>query len=361
MGESVNKDDIRKYWLGIKMTPAFRNRQYVLAKAAGGPRELWEASTKDLVELGLPNNAAYEAVAFRSALDLDKEYGRLEKAGVRIVTDEDDEYPELLRQAINHPRAVLLKGRLRNYDYAVAIVGSRRATASGKAFSFELAEDLSREGVTIVSGAARGIDTAAHRGAIKAGGVTFGVLGCGLDIIYPPENKNLYRDIESSGALISEYPPGTAPLPMNFPARNRIVAGLCQGVVVVEAGERSGALITADFALEYGRDVFAVPGNSKSANSRGANKLIKQGAFLIESADDVLDVLGIERHKKSGKFNLEPQEIALLDNLGWDAKRIDEIIRDTGESVSTVAAVLLSLEISGFVKRDLSGSYIRVR
>lgn len=353
--------DVRKYWLGIKMAPALRYRQYVLAEAAGGPCELWEATAKELTDLGLSANVAHQTVAFRNSLDLDEEYSKLGKAGIRIVTDGDDEYPWLLKQAINYPRAILVKGKLQGYDHAVAIVGSRRATALGKAFSFEIAEALGQEGVAVVSGAARGIDTAAHWGAVEAGGITFGILGCGLDVIYPPENRKLFREIEQHGALISEYPPGTAPLPMNFPARNRIVAGMCQGIVVVEAGERSGALITADFALEYGRDVFAVPGNSKQQNSRGANKLIKQGAFLVESADDILDILGIERSTRLKQYNLSQREIALLDNLGWEAKRMDEILRDTNESVAIVAALLLSLEISGFIKKDLSGCYLRVR
>lgn len=351
----------KKYWLGLKMVPALQSRIYILVESAGGPRRLWEAGTDDLVELGFDVLAAGEIVAHKDSINIDKAYSDLLNDGIHIVTFEDDEYPRLLREANNHPKALFVKGRIADIQTAVAIVGARRSTAQGKVMAGELASEIAASGVSIVSGAARGIDTAAHLGAISVGGATYAVLGCGLDMVYPPENKKLYKDIIAHGALISEYPPKTPPLSFHFPARNRIVAGMCQAVVVVEAGLKSGALITADFALDYGRDVFAVPGFSKSEVSRGANKLIKQGAYLVESAEDVLSLLGVDHTLRPVSDNLSATEKDFLEIIGWESKRFDEILRDTGASVSAISALLLTLEISGFLKKDISGSYIRIR
>ncbi|HZD60748.1 MAG TPA: DNA-processing protein DprA, partial [Anaerolineae bacterium] len=184
----------RKYWLGIMMTPAFRNRLYLLVDNAGGPDKLWNADRSTLMELGLSEGVALKAVSVRSSLDLERSYEKLLRAGIEIVTDEDGAYPELLRQAPGHPKAMFVRGKLENYSSAIAIVGARRATTSGKAIASELASDLARAGVTVVSGAARGIDTASHWGALEAGGMTLGVLGCGLDVVYPPENRRLYKE-----------------------------------------------------------------------------------------------------------------------------------------------------------------------
>ncbi|MBE0447596.1 MAG: DNA-protecting protein DprA [Actinobacteria bacterium] len=354
-------DSNKKYWLGLKMIPAFRNQLYMLADNAGGPDKLWNADRSILVELGLSERVASKAVAARNSLDLESSCRKLKQEGIEIITDDDGVYPELLRQAPGHPKAIFVRGALQEYETAVAIVGTRRSTISGKAIASELAADLARAGVIVVSGVARGIDTCAHWGAIEAGGLTLGVLGCGSDIIYPPENRRLYKKIEVHGALISEYPPGTPPLAQHFPARNRIVAGMCQGVVVVEAGEKSGALITADFALDYGREVFAVPGHSRSHTSQGANRLIKQGAYLVETVDDILGVLGIEQSLYPQTDALTQQEKEFLEALGWEARRLDEIIRQTGASIASTSAILLSLEIAGFIKKDLAGSFIRVR
>ncbi|MCL6472154.1 MAG: DNA-processing protein DprA [Firmicutes bacterium] len=354
-------DDPKKYWIGIKMIPAFINKQYVLSQAAGGPKELWGASKRDLMELGLSESSADKAVSVRDLIDLDIEYKRLQDAGIQVITDEDKDYPYPLIKVSNRPKALFVKGRLRQYNAAVAVVGSRRATAAGMTIAHELALDLANSGVAVVSGAARGIDTSAHWGALDAGGTTFAVLGCGLDIVYPPENGRLFNKIRQHGALISEYHLGTPPLAMNFPARNRIVAGMCDGVVIVEAAEKSGALITVDFALEYGRDVFAIPGHAKSFNSKGTNKLIKQGAYLVENAKDVLEILGFEHVESSKSKILTPREKAVLDIIGWNGKRIDEIAGCLSESSASVSALIVSLEVNGLVKRDLSGSYMRIR
>jgi len=361
VSEGKTIEENKKYWLGLKLNPVLRNRIYITADMLGGPKGLWHAGKKNLIEIGFPENLASEAVEFNASLDLEAEYNKVTEKGISILTDDEESFPEILRQTPGHPRSVFAKGKLADYETAVGIVGARRCTTYGKAVAYELAEELAKEGIIIVSGAARGIDTAAHHGALAAGGITYAVLGCGLDIVYPPENRNLLRDIEKSGAVISEYPPGTQPFPRNFPARNRIVAGMVKAIIVVEAGEKSGALITADFALEYGRDVFAVPGRSKSATSKGTNMLIKQGAYLLDGADDVLEVMGIDRQSKQDNLTLNNEEKALLEIIGWEAKRVDQLMQQANTNASSISARLLSLEIEGFIKRDLAGNYIRIR
>jgi DNA processing protein len=354
----------KKYWLGIKLVPAFRNRQYILAKKAGGPRALWDCDHMALSALGLADKDVAETVVLRAAIDLDAELEKLRALGIAVMTDEDEGFPRLLLDAPWHPKAFFIKGTLPACDASIAIVGSRHATLQGKAFAMELASALAAAGVLVVSGGARGIDTAAHTGALEAGGLTAAVLGCGLDLVYPPENRNLFARIGERAALISEYPLGTEPFPRNFPARNRIVAGMCNGVVVVEAGLKSGALITADFALEYGRDVFAAPGYSKSPMSKGTNALIKQGAHLIESAQDVLDVLsltGITLDRGEPLERLSGPEKDFLTQLGWEPKRFDEVTRGIPVDNATASVLLLTLEISGFIRRDIDGCYLRIK
>jgi DNA processing protein len=361
--QKTNKssDETRKYWLGVKLVPAFTNRIYKLVEAAGGPKGLWHLNKAGLMQLGFPEHVAVEIVACRKTLDIDSLYEGLRAQDISIITDTDDSYPELLKFIPSRPQAVFVRGALKPFNCAVAIVGSRRATVYGKAMATELATDLARANITVVSGGARGIDSAAHQGALSAGGYTIAVLGCGVEKAYPPENRRLFEEIASSGAIISEYPPKTIPFARNFPARNRIVAGMCQATVVVEANEKSGALITADFALEYGRDVFAVPGYSKSETSRGANKLIKQGAYLVDSAEDILEVLGVEPALYQESSLLTAEERALLEAMGWEIKRLDEIVRETGASIASVSTLLLGLEISGYIKKDVSGCYLRLK
>ena len=202
-----------------------------------------------------------------------------------------EDYPKVLLEIPDPPPYLYVKGELRGSETAVAVVGSRRASTYGMLTTTRLATELAAHGVTVVSGMARGVDTAAHRGALSGGGRTIGVLGCGIDVVYPPENRKLFEEMAEKGALVSEFPLGTLPLAENFPRRNRIISGMSRGVLVVEAMENSGSLITAQFALDQGREVFAIPGNINTSSSRGANRLIKQGAKLVESVDDILEEL----------------------------------------------------------------------
>lgn len=272
------------------------------------------------------------------------------------------EYPGELERIYNPPTLLYATGRrLDNSEPRIGIVGSRRCTAYGRAMAEEMAEELAAQGFTIVSGLARGIDAAAHRGALKSGH-TIGVLGCGLDNMYPPENKTLYEQIPEKGTIISEYPPGTPPFRQNFPARNRIISGLSLGVIIVEATVKSGALITADFALEQGKEVMVVPGHAKSPNSEGCHRLLKAGAALVDSAKDVLEVLEFSGFKtESKKEDLTEEEVSLLNLIDYEPTHIDKITGQSPHSVSEIAALLLRLEIKGYLKKEVGGRIIRVK
>ncbi|HET7876056.1 MAG TPA: DNA-processing protein DprA [Methylomirabilota bacterium] len=292
----------------------------------------------------------------------------------RRLTLRDAEYPALLRGIALAPESLWVRGALAPDDaLAVAVVGSRHATPYGVEMAERLSADLARRGVTIVSGLARGIDTAAHRGALRAGGRTIAVLGSGVDVIYPPENRRLAAEIVERGAILSQFAPGTPPLGYHFPARNRVIAGLALGVLVVEAAERSGALITAGLAGELGREVMAVPGRVTSPGSRGAHRLIQDGAALVEGWEDVVAQLpawwracvrasdpqaedaapagrGADSFTDSAR-NMNQAERRLLAQLGEEPLGIDELIDRSGLGSGRAAALLLELELRGLVRQ----------
>jgi DNA processing protein len=266
-----------------------------------------------------------------------------------------------------------MKGNIEKDEKFLAIVGSRRASSYGIRMAQTIATELSKYGITVVSGMARGVDSYAHRGAIDAGGRTIAVLGCGLDIVYPSENKKLMENIISSGACISEYLPGTTPIPGNFPARNRIISGISLGVIVIEAGERSGSLITANFALEQGREVFALPGNVNNYNSTGTNKLIKEGAKMVTGIDDILEEINIsfteEKVKdffsqrfKGGELlkGLDDDEKKVAECLKLEPLHIDVIARKTGLSIALINSILIMLELKGVVEQ-LPGKIFKLK
>ncbi len=290
--------------------------------------------------------------------------GALGRGGVEIVVLGEPEYPVLLKEIASPPPVLFVRGSLVRHDKrALAIVGSRRPSLGGINMAKGLARDLAALGFTVVSGLARGIDTAAHQGALEAGGRTIAVLGSGIDVVYPPENKELARTVASQGALITELLPGSMPLKPNFPRRNRVISGLALGTIVVEAGEKSGALITASFALEQNRTVFAVPGSPGYARSKGANSLIKEGATLVESVEDVLEDIypQIERteHQISIPMtaaNLSPGEEQVITLLSDVPVHVDEVSRNLRMGAHTVLGLLLSLETRGFV-RSLPGKF----
>ncbi|MCX5854240.1 MAG: DNA-processing protein DprA, partial [Deltaproteobacteria bacterium] len=286
----MNDHDL-KYWIALKSIEGVGNVGFKnLVDALGSPRDVFNASTQTLKVIpGIGHKTAAHIKDFNNWQFADKECKLAEQMKVIIVSYRDPLYPKNLLNIYDFPVLLYVKGVLKEDDINIAVVGSRMASTYGKFSTERICRELALKGITIVSGLARGIDSAAHRGAVAGKGRTIAVLGCGLDIVYPPENEKLFMEIVEKGAVITEFPFGVPPNAPNFPSRNRIISGMSLGVVVVEAGEKSGSLITARMALEQGREVFAVPGSIDSAGSRGTHLLIKQGAKLIESVDDILD------------------------------------------------------------------------
>jgi DNA processing protein len=321
--------------------------------------------------------------------DLKKAFAAMQSFGIRLLVREHAEYPAALLGLVDPPPYLFIRGNVEERDRAaVAIVGTRHATDYGKGIASKFAGDLAQRGVTVVSGLARGVDTQAHRGALDAGGRTFAVCGCGLDVAYPSENRRMMEEIENAGACISEFAPTVHPESWHFPARNRIISGLSAGVLVVEAAERSGALITADFAGEQGRDVFAVPGNIHKAQSRGAHALIKSGATLVDSVDDIIEALNsrvlpfenLRQAKKAREAQVSAQQALPLEArpkqatirpdfsaaenrvylaLDVEPRHVDDVAAIANMGAGEVNATLVMLELKGAVRRLPGGLFVR--
>lgn len=324
----------------------------------------WKAPNQELHASGLDEKTVASLVETRKFVDPEKELVNLEKSGSRAITWDDAEYPNLLREVDNPPCVLWINGAFVDRDaLAVAIVGTRGPSMYGKDVAAKFATQLAENGISVVSGLARGIDATAHEAALQAGGRTIAVLGSGVDVIYPPENRRLASQIQERGAVISEYPLGTKPDAMNFPPRNRIISGLSLAVLVVEADEKSGALITTGYAAEQGRDVFSIPGNIFSKTSRGTNKLIQQGAKLVTRIEDILDDLNlgmVASHAEAQStipIGDSETEQAILAALSGEPVQIDDLIRQTKISADEINTALTLLELKGFVRRTLGNSY----
>ncbi len=342
----------------------------------GEPQAILAASKTELMQVeGVGEEVARSITGWREKVDLEAELQRIEKSGVRVVSRDDAEYPKNLREIYDPPLVLYVKGALTERDaLAIAVVGSRRTSLYGQEMARKLAFQLARVGVTVVSGLARGIDTAAHNGALQAKGRTVAVIGCGIDVVYPAENKKLADEIvEKGGAVVTEFPFGVQPDRQNFPMRNRIISGWSLGVVVVEANLKSGALITANQAGEQGRQVFAVPGRADSILSRGANKLIKDGAKLTEDVEDILGEFeyllpktatesakaGVEGGGIKPALQLSETEEKVMAQIGNEEVAIDEIIRASGLTTACVSATLLALEMKRLVRQLPGKQYVR--
>ncbi len=296
-----------------------------------------------------------------------KELAYIEKQDIKVICYDDDHYPENLKNIYDPPPLIFCKGEFKKSDAnTVAIVGSRRCSLYGLQMAEKLGFELAERGITVISGMARGIDTAAHRGALKAGGRTIAVMGSGFRHIYPPEGKKLFNQIAERGAVITEHTSDISPRRENFPRRNRIISGLAKGVIVVEASRKSGALITVDYALEQGREVFSVPGKANAVTSEGTNDLIRKGAKLVTNIDDVLEELDMEIHgpdqkETSHKWqDLTQEEETVLRMLdGKESVHIDSIIEQAGIDASGVHKILLSLELKG-IAESVPGKYYKV-
>jgi DNA processing protein len=372
--EAVTVADERWAWVSLAMVREVvaNARRYHDLLRLGPPAEVFRASRRALA--GSVGEAAATAVAgFDWRRAARHQAGAAARCEARLVLVEDTEYPPSLRAIDLPPPFLLVRGGLLREDgLAVAIVGSRRGTPYGLRVAERLGADLGARGVTVVSGLARGVDTAAHLGALGTGGRTLAVLGSGVDVVYPPENRRLAAEVAEAGALVSQFPMGTAPLPHHFPARNRVIAGLSLGTVVVEAAERSGALITARLAGELGREVYAVPGNVSSPGSLGTNSLIQDGAKLVQGWEDVvaewppewrralrpLPASGASTQREA-EGTVEPGERAILALLGDEPVAVDAVVERSRLPSSQVSAGLMALELRGLVRRIAGQRYIR--
>lgn len=347
-------------WLTLTAIPSLGDQKVaILVQRFGGPREALEASVREWAQVlhGDVSRLAH-GLAQARARPVAKQVEVLRRGNYRLYTLWDEDYPPLLRDISSPPVLLYTRGSFSPADQrAVAIVGSRAATDYGQRIAYDLASGVAKAGMTVVSGLARGVDSWAHRGALDGGGRTVAVLGNGPDVAYPPENIGLMEDVANGGVVVSEFPPLTPPNPKHFPRRNRVIAGLSLGVVVVQARESSGALITAQHALEQGREVMAVPGPVNARTSRGPHWLIKQGAALVEDVDDVLAALGQPLVGRAGGSEpkalppLDEQELSLLRLLGSQPVHIDQLCAQTQEPSGQLLARLLQLELKGVVKQ----------
>lgn len=346
-----------KHWVGFNIVPSIGPAKVrALLDHFGDLEHAWHAESGALKQSGMDRRAIESLVKLRTRVDLDAEMEKLSRHNVTALTWEDDAYPSLLKQIYAPPPVLYVRGSLSPDDeWAVGVVGTRRATTYGKQVARMLGGDLARSGVTVVSGLARGIDGIAHQAALDAGGRTIAVTACGLDQVYPPEHRKLSQAIAEHGAVISDYPLGTRPEARNFPPRNRIISGLSLGVVVIEAGRKSGALITAEFATEQGRDVFAVPGNILSRNSIGCNHLIRDGARMVLGVQDILEELNLTmvEHQAEARTFLpaDPTEAQLLNLVSDEPIHVDEICRQSQLPVHQVSSTLAMMELKGMVRQ----------
>jgi DNA processing protein len=364
--------DDRWAWVALALVPevGWNVQRYHELLTVGSPAELFRASRRALADK-IGERLATSVTTFDATGSIARQRALAAESHARLLTLDDPEYPASLKSIALPPPFLIVRGGLAREDgLAVAVVGSRRSTPYGLRAAARLAGDLAARGVTIVSGLARGVDTAAHRGAIEAGGRTLAVLGSGLDVVYPPENRPLARAVAEAGAVVSQFPMATPPLAQHFPIRNRVIAGLALGTVVVEAAERSGALITARLAGELGREVYAVPGNVSSPTSEGANRLIQDGAKLVRGWEDVvaewppvlrgaLRPASIPRPAEPGAAPAGPAEARLLPLLGEDPVAIDTVIERSGLAAGAVAASLTALELRGLVRKLPGQRWVR--
>ncbi len=365
-------------WLALALTPGLGARMAgKLLRALGSPEAIFNASLTELESHRLPAAVA-QAIHTRQPMSAAaKELAQAQAAGIRLLTWDEPEYPQRLREIYDPPPLLYVRGNIELLNrHLISIVGSRRPTPYGNQMAEKLARDLADRGLVIVSGLARGIDSCAHKGALSSPtGATIGVLGCGIDVIYPKENKKIFAEMEKRGAIISEFAMGTFPGPQNFPIRNRVISGMAVGVVVVEGAQYSGSLITARLAMEFGREVYGVPGNATQPTSFGPNQLIKQGAKLVTGWEDVIEELptpiraellpvetaSSEERARLVEKDLAPAEGTLYHLLGVDESRhVDDLVELSGLTSSEVLAALFDLELKGVVRQLPGKQFLKV-
>ena len=358
-----------KYWVGFNLISGIgRVRLSRLLEYFGDLENAWRAPSAELRRSGLDSRSVQAIVTGRLTIDLDTEMEKLDRHKVNVFTQDDPFFPPLLREIYDAPPILYVRGTLTTEDkWAIAVVGTRHATAYGREVTDKLVSDLARNKITVVSGLARGIDTIAHRAAMLAGGRTIAVFACGLDMVYPSENKRLAQEIMEQGALVSDYPLGIKPRADNFPRRNRIMSGLSLGVLVTESLEKGGSLITANLALQQDRDVFAVPGSILSPTSRGTNALIRAGAKPVMEVNDILEELNLSMIPQQLEFAeleepLPENEVQslLLKHLSFEPLHVDELSRHCSLPVSAVSSTLTIMELKGMVYHLGNMNYVAV-
>jgi DNA processing protein len=365
-------------WLALALTPGLGARTAgKLLREFGGPDAIFSASLTALEAQQLPAAVAQCLHSRRPLSDAARELAQVQAIGCRLLTWDEPEYPARLREIYDPPPLLYVRGNVELLNrHIISIVGARRPTPYGNQMAERISKDLADRGLVIVSGLARGIDASAHKGALaSAPGATIGVLGCGIDVVYPKENKKIFEQIEQRGAIISEFPIGTFPAPQNFPIRNRVIAGMALGVVVVEGAQYSGSLITARLAMEFGREVFGVPGHVTQPSSFGPNQLIKQGAKLVTGWEDIVEELptpvraeltpveDIPHEERSAlvEEGLGPTERPLYGLLSVDeARHVDDLVENSGLTSSEVLAALFDMELRGVVRQLPGKQFLKV-
>jgi DNA processing protein len=357
----------RKYWIGFNLIKGIGAvRMQGLIAYFGDVEAAWKADPAVLAEAGLGAKVIERVLAARSTVNLDQVWEKIETQGIKILTWEDEEYPGRLKEIDQPPPVLYIRGDYLQDDlFAVAIVGTRKVTAYGRQVTEEIASFLAANGMTVISGLARGVDAIAHQTALRAGGRTIGILGSGVDKIYPPEHRALADQMMQRGAIISDYAVGTPPDASNFPPRNRIISGLSLAVVVIEAAETSGALITAEFAAEQGREIFAVPGSILAPQSKGTNKLIQNGALPLLTPADLMQALDLTRMgaQKSARKILpsDETEARVLGVLGDEPMHVDDIRQQADLPIEKISATLALMELKGMVRQVGGMNYVAMR
>jgi len=360
----MHHDGVR-YLVGLSLLPGVGPaRFHKIMTHFREPERAWRASEAELLRLGVDQKFMPQLLAKRRALSLDREMERIERLGVQVLTRDDPSYPQQLAETFNAPPLLYVRGEIRPSDaQSLGVVGTRTPTDYGKELASRIVPQLVGAGLAIISGLARGIDSIAHHQALQAGGRTIAVLGCGIDVIYPAENRRLFERITQQGAVITEYPLGTKPDAYNFPARNRIISGLSLGTLVVEAQNGSGALITADYAVEQNREIFAFPGRATDRSSAGCNRLIRESrAKLVCEVEDILDELdvtaAVQQLEIKAAIPANDEESKLLMLLSHEPVHVDDLVRQSLLPSPTVASTMMMLELKGVVRQVGAMKYV---
>jgi DNA processing protein len=356
------------YWVWLSLLPGFSYKKTVsIIEKFGNPKVLWDSKEKELMNSGIFNEKDMEFIKVKEYKAKAEEAMKIiQNNNIMAITYVENEYPEYLKNIFNPPAVLYARGKLKPESIHVGVVGARTASGYGEAAAYSLSKEMGQKGISVVSGMARGIDSCAHKGCLDGGGHTIAVLGCGIDIVYPPENAGLYERICITGAVVSEHPPGIKPLSFNFPARNRIISGLSSGVIIVEASVKSGSLITAAYALEQGREVMAVPGNINNPKSIGTNRLIREGASAVTCLKDILEDLELTtliegKSKRKGNslsdLDLCLEEKLIMKCLSQGEQCFDELIEKTSIGVGMINSFLLMLQMKGYIEQKPGGIF----